>query len=98
MLARYNIHEAKTQLSKLLERVEKGEEIVIARAGKPIARLVPEADRRKGRRPPPGSTRPKIEIGDDFDDPLPDWLLDLFEGKGEEAKDDPLNWPPDRTE
>jgi prevent-host-death family protein len=96
MLARYNVHEAKTQLSKLLERVEKGEEIVIARAGKPIARLVPERPKRKKRQL--GTAKGQIWMSDDFNDPLPDWLLDLFEGKGEEAKDDPLNWPPDRTE
>jgi len=64
-----NVHEAKTHLSRLLERVEHGEEIVIARAGKPIARLVPlepaEPRRLFGR------DRGKIWMSDDFDEPLP---------------------------
>ena len=64
-----NVHEAKTHLSRLLERVESGEEIVIARAGKPIARLVPLGP------PTPralfGRDRGKIWISDDFDEPLP---------------------------
>ena len=64
-----NVHKAKTHLSRLLERVEAGEEIVIARAGKPIARLVPL-------RPPAARTlfgrdRGKIWISDNFDEPLP---------------------------
>jgi prevent-host-death family protein len=65
-----NIHEAKTHLSRLLERVAAGEEIVIARAGKPIARLVPwrEADTvREG-----GEWRGLVHLSDDFDAPLPD--------------------------
>jgi prevent-host-death family protein len=67
-----NVHEAKTHLSRLLERVEAGEEIVIARAGKPIARLVPlepPAPRRLF-----GRDRGKIWISDDFDEPLP-WQM-----------------------
>ncbi len=96
MTETFNVHAAKTHLSKLLERVERGEEIVIARAGRPIARLVPEPQRPKRRQL--GTAKGQIVIHESFDDPLPDWLLDLFEGKGEEAKDDPLLWPPDRTE
>jgi prevent-host-death family protein len=64
-----NVHEAKTKLSRLLERVEAGEEIVIARAGKPIARLVPlepAAPRRLF-----GRDRGKIWMSEDFDEPLP---------------------------
>lgn len=74
-----NIHQAKTHLSKLIERVSEGEEIVIARGGKPVARLVPLE-----RRPPraPGSMKGRIRIGKDFNAPLPDDLLDLFEGGG----------------
>ena len=64
-----NVHEAKTHLSRLLERVEAGEEIVIARAGKPVARLVPlepgEPRRLIGR------SRDKIWMSVDFDEPLP---------------------------
>ena len=63
-----NIHAAKTQLSALVERVAAGEEIVIAKAGKPMARLVPFEKPRGDRKP--GSA--KIRIGDDFDAPLPD--------------------------
>lgn len=74
-----NVHDAKTHLSKLLARVEKGEEIVLARAGKPVARLVPVAALRKPRIP--GSMKARIKIADDFDAPLPDDLLDLFEGR-----------------
>ncbi len=74
-----NIHRAKTQLSKLIERVSEGEEIVIARGGKPVARLTPLVQRTKPRKP--GALKGKIWIAEDFDAPLPDELLDLFEGK-----------------
>jgi len=74
-----NVHEAKTNLSKLLRRVEKGEEIVIARDGEPVVRLVPFA--RRPRRRKPGSDKGLIWMSDDFDAPLDDELLDLFEGK-----------------
>jgi prevent-host-death family protein len=76
-----NIHQAKTQLSKLIERVSAGEEIVIAKGGKPVARLAPLARRTKPRKP--GALKGKIRIAEDFDAPLPDELLDLFEGKAE---------------
>lgn len=65
-----NVHAAKTQLSKLLARVEAGEEIVIARAGKPVARLAPLAPARKPRRP--GAWKGKVWIAPDFDDPIPE--------------------------
>jgi prevent-host-death family protein len=77
-----NIHAAKTRLSSLIAEVEKGEEVVIARAGKPVARLVPikkkpkmRADRR------PGFLKGKIRIGPDFDDPLPEDILAAFRGE-----------------
>lgn len=76
-----NIHEAKTHLSKILRRVTAGEEIVIARAGKPVARLVPVAEPKREREL--GRDRGKIWIAEDFDE-LPEDLLDLFEGKREE--------------
>ena len=74
-----NVHDAKTHLSKLLQRVEKGEEIVIARAGKPVARLVPVAPVKRPLRL--GLMKGRIRIAADFDAPLPDDLLDLFEGR-----------------
>ena len=72
-----NIHEAKTHLSKLLARVSQGEEIVVAKAGKPIAKLVPIEAPRQPRTP--GSAKGRIVIHDSFDAPLPDDLLDAFE-------------------
>lgn len=62
-----NVHEAKTHLSKLLAQVEDGEEIVIARAGKPVARLVRPEPARQPRKP--GWGKGKIWIADDFDEP-----------------------------
>lgn len=71
-----NVHEAKTHLSRLLERVEQGEEIVIARNNQPIARLVAHiAPERR-----PGGLQGRMRIADDFDDPLPDELADAFGG------------------
>lgn len=72
-----NIHEAKTHLSRLLERVGEGEEIVIARAGRPVARLVPVEERPARREP--GSAAGKVVIGEDFDAPLPEEVLEAFE-------------------
>ena len=59
-----NVHEAKTNLSRLLERVIAGEEIVIARAGKPVARLLPVAERAARR---PGVWKRKLRLADDWD-------------------------------
>ena len=74
-----NIHEAKTHLSRLLEQVAVGEEIVIAKAGKPIARLVPlEAPPKKRQL---GLLKGKLNVPDDFDAPLTDDELILFEGR-----------------
>jgi prevent-host-death family protein len=72
-----NIHEAKTHLSRLLQRVAAGEEVTIARSGVPVARLVavePKAKR------PLGFARGEIWIADDFDAPLPDDMLAAFYG------------------
>ena len=74
-----NIHEAKTHLSRLLERVADGEEIVIARAGKAIARLVPLDAMPKKRQL--GLLKGKLNVPDDFDAPLTDDELVLFEGR-----------------
>jgi len=80
-MATVNIHAAKTNLSKLVDQAAAGEEIVIARAGKPVARLVALAEAPKKRRL--GGLRDKIPYPDFIDDPLPDWLLDAFEGRNE---------------
>jgi prevent-host-death family protein len=79
-----NIHHAKTHLSSLIAEVEGGNEVVIARAGKPVAKLVPM--RGKTKAPPgrqPGFLKRKIRIGRDFDDPLPDDVLAAFRGEGD---------------
>ncbi len=74
-----NIHAAKTQLSKLLDAAVAGEEVIIARAGKPIARLVPIDAVKPPRRL--GILAGKIHVPDDFDDPLPDEIIAEFEGR-----------------
>lgn len=70
-----NIHEAKTHLSRLIERVEAGEEITLARAGRPVAKLVPYRVHREPRRP--GLLKGQIVIAPDFDDPIPE-IEDAF--------------------
>jgi prevent-host-death family protein len=75
MAEQVNIHEAKTHLSRLLERVEAGDEIVIARNGRPIARLVGlQASDRRGVR---GSLRGAIRVSPDFDAPDADLERDF---------------------
>lgn len=74
-----NIHDAKTHLSRLLEQVAGGEEIVIAKAGKAIARLVPLDVPPKKRQL--GLLKGKLNVPDDFDRPLTDGELTLFEGR-----------------
>ena len=74
-----NIHEAKTHLSRLLEQVAEGEEIIIARAGKAIARLVPLDVPAKKRQL--GLLKGKLNVPDDFDRPLADDELSMFEGR-----------------
>jgi len=71
-----NIHEAKTHLSKLLERVLLGEEVIIARAGKPIAKLVAIEPAPKNRIL--GSAKGEFVVPEDFNDPLPKEIEDLF--------------------
>jgi prevent-host-death family protein len=73
-----SVREAKTQLSKLLKRVAAGEEISITRRGVPVARLVPvvAGDRKRSL----GAYGDTIKIADDFDGPLPDEILNAFEG------------------
>lgn len=72
-----NIHEAKTQFSKLIEAVMQGEEVIIARAGKPVASLV-AIQSKPARRA--GALKGKIKIADDFDARLPDDIAASFEG------------------
>jgi prevent-host-death family protein len=78
------VHEAKTQFSRLLRRVAAGEEITITKRGVPLARLVPVRSSKEGGRKL-GMFGGKIEIADDFDAPLPDEILDAFEGKEDSA-------------
>jgi prevent-host-death family protein len=73
-----NIHDAKSQFSKLIEAVKQGEEIVIAKGGKPVAMLVPMSAQKLVRQP--GAMKGKIKIAADFDAPLPDDLQAAFEG------------------
>lgn len=72
-----NIHEAKTHLSKLLARVSVGEEIIIAKAGRPVARLTPleEAPARRIA----GSAVGEVVLMPDFDAPLPEQVIEAFE-------------------
>lgn len=84
--SQYNLYEAKTALSKLVERAACGEEIVIAKAGRPLARLV--AFERAARPRRPGGWEGRVWIAEDFDAPLPDDLLAAFEGRDEEARED----------
>ena len=76
MARQVNVHAAKTHLSRLLEEVEAGEEIVVARAGRPIARLVPFRPATAPRQP--GLWRGRVHISADFDATPPE-LLDAFE-------------------
>ena len=79
MATTINIYEAKTKLSQLVERAAAGEEIVIAKAGRPRARLVPLQVRNEPRKP--GFWKGKIWISEDFDDPLPEDIQRAFEGE-----------------
>lgn len=74
-----NIHQAKTHFSKLIDLVAHGEEIQIAKAGKPVAKLVSLEPTKIQRHF--GVLKGKITISNDFDAPLPDNILDDFEGK-----------------
>lgn len=74
-----NIHEAKSTFSRLIENVLQGGDVTIAKAGKPVARLVPIKESKIVRKP--GSLKGKIVIADDFDAPLPADLQAAFEGR-----------------
>lgn len=75
-----NVHEAKSQLSRLLAAADAGEEVVIARHGKPVARLMP-VEAPKKRRRTAGNMKGMFKVDDSFFDPLPDDALDLWEGR-----------------
>ncbi len=72
-----NIHEARTHFSKLIERVMQGEEITIAKEGRPVARLVPVKPTKQTRQP--GRARSRVVVAPDFDASLPEDLLRSFE-------------------
>jgi prevent-host-death family protein len=77
MSRQVNIYEAKTRLSQLVERAEAGEEIIIARGGRPAARLVPYRAQNVERKA--GRMRGRVRIGRDFDAPLPAGFFDAGE-------------------
>ena len=77
-MKQFNMHEAKSQLSKLGELAWQGEKVVIAKAGKPYLDLVPHREERQPRKP--GRLNGQIELTADFDD-TPDDLVGLFEGR-----------------
>jgi prevent-host-death family protein len=77
-MTKVNIHQAKTQFSRLIELAAAGEEVIIAKSGKPVARLVPYTSNDVRR---PGSLRGKIRIKKNFDEPLPKELLTHFQAK-----------------
>ncbi|QGP92166.1 Antitoxin Phd_YefM, type II toxin-antitoxin system [Neomoorella glycerini] len=77
MSLQVNIHEAKTHFSKLLAQVKEGREVIIAKAGKPVARLVPITSDKPERHP--GSAKGKITVAPDFNAPLPEAILKEFE-------------------
>ena len=72
-----NIHEAKTHLSRLLKRVSMGEEVIIAKAGKPLARIVRLTEKPQKRTP--GQDRGTFKVPEDFDAPLPEDIRKQFE-------------------
>jgi len=78
-MEKVNVHDAKTHFSRLLDRAEEGEEFVIAKAGRPVARLGPLARQEKKRRL--GLLDGKFKIPDDFNAPLPDEVIAAFEGR-----------------
>ncbi len=78
-----NIHQAKTTLSQLLESAIAGEEVIISKAGKPLARLIPYRSEQTPRIP--GYWNGKVKMADDFDEPLPPEILAGFLGMDDEA-------------
>lgn len=82
-MATFNIHEAKTHLSRLLERLAAGEEIVIAKAGKPVAKLIPFTENKEPRKP--GAWKGRIWLAPDWDsDETNEEIARLFYGEDDE--------------
>ena len=77
----FNIHEAKSQLSKLIESALAGEEIIIAKAGKPLVKLIPYQENKQPRTP--GGWEDRVIMSEDFDDELPASILKGFIGEEE---------------
>ena len=75
----YNLYEAKSSLSRLVDRAAGGEEIIIAKSGKPLARLGPLRQSVAQRKP--GGWEGLVHIAEDFDEPLPPEILSAFEGQ-----------------
>ena len=83
-MATFTVHQAKSQLSKLLAEVESGEEVVIARGSKPVARLVPfEPEKKPRAKAGVWKDRPGFAFSESFFDPLPDDELALWNGEGD---------------
>jgi prevent-host-death family protein len=80
MVTRINIHDAKTHLSRYVERVERGESFLLCKRNVPIAEIRPIPKPATGRRPI-GLAKGTFEVSDEFFEPLPEELLDLFEGR-----------------
>ena len=78
-MTKVNIHQAKTQFSRFVDLAASGEEVIIAKSGKPVARLVSYTPKGAVRRP--GIMRGKMRIKKNFDAPLPNQLLEAFAGK-----------------
>jgi prevent-host-death family protein len=78
-----NIHQAKTTLSQLLESALAGEDVIISKAGKPLARIIPYQPEKKPRTP--GYWKDRVKMADDFDAPLPAEILAGFLGMDDEA-------------
>jgi prevent-host-death family protein len=76
-----NIHAAKTHLSRLVDQATNGDEVVIARAGKPVAKLVPVNGKEAPARRVLGALAGRFKLPSDFDAPLPDDEIDAFEGR-----------------
>jgi prevent-host-death family protein len=76
-----NVHAAKTHFSRLLDRAAAGEEIIIAKAGKPVAKLVPLTPRHDQPKRRLGILAGVAVVPPDFDAPLPDQVIDSFEGR-----------------
>lgn len=81
-MQQFNIYEVKTQLSRLVEQAHNGETIIIAKSGKPWAKIIPfDAPKKRFKF---GTMKGKIKVSDDFNAPLPDDIIDLFENGDED--------------